>query len=206
MKCGNCRPGYLIWNFSGPAKHSGKDNSHFSPWSVLFTVKQRGLVVLSDLGFFGMIALLIAACRTWGTANVAFYYFVPYLIVNFHLVLITFLQHTDTYIPHYRAGEFTWLRGALSTVDRSFGPVLNAAFHHISDTHVVHHLFHTMPWYHAQEATEAVKPLLGKYYLEDKTPIARALWRSWNACKYVDDEGDIVFYRDAADFHQAKSQ
>ena len=33
-------------------------------------------------------------------------------------------QHNDTYIPHYHAGEFTWLRGALSSVDRSYGPVI----------------------------------------------------------------------------------
>lgn len=45
--------------------------------------------------------------------------------------------------------EFDWLRGALSTVDRSFGVVLNHVFHRITDTHVAHHLFHTMPFYHA---------------------------------------------------------
>ena len=33
-----------------------------------------------------------------------------------------------------------WLRGALSTVDRSFG-IFNYFHHHIADTHVAHHLF-----------------------------------------------------------------
>jgi omega-6 fatty acid desaturase (delta-12 desaturase) len=42
-------------------------------------------------------------------------------------------------------------------VDRSFGPLLDHTFHHIVDTHVCHHLFSTMPFYHAQEATQAIR-------------------------------------------------
>lgn len=38
-------------------------------------------------------------------------------------------------LPHFAAGEWHWLRGALSTVDRSYG-FLDHFFHHIADTHV----------------------------------------------------------------------
>lgn len=38
-------------------------------------------------------------------------------------------------LPHFAAGEWDWLRGALSTVDRSYG-FLDHFFHHIADTHV----------------------------------------------------------------------
>lgn len=38
-------------------------------------------------------------------------------------------------LPHFAAGEWAWLRGALSTVDRSYG-FLDHFFHHIADTHV----------------------------------------------------------------------
>ena len=34
-----------------------------------------------------------------------------------------------------------------------------------------------MPFYHAVEATAAIKPILGDYYLFDNTPIVQALWR-----------------------------
>ena len=37
--------------------------------------------------------------------------------------------------------------------------------------------------------------MLGPYYLSDDTPIWRALWRSYLLCKYVDDDKDIVFYK-----------
>lgn len=70
--------------------------------------------------------------------------------------MITFLQHTHPSLPHYGEGEWDWLRGALATVDRSYG-FLDVLFHHIADTHVAHHLFSYMPHYHAQEATEAIK-------------------------------------------------
>jgi omega-6 fatty acid desaturase (delta-12 desaturase) len=130
-----------------------------------------------------------------GIANVAAYYLIPYAIVNYHLVLITYLQHTDVFMPHFRGKEWNWLRGALCTVDRSFGPVLDHTFHHITDTHVCHHLFSKMPFYHAQEATEAMRKVLGPYYMKDETPIARALYRSYSTCQFVEDEGDTVFYK-----------
>ena len=77
--------------------------------------------------------------------------------VNHWLVLITFLQHTDPLLPHYRAPEFNFARGALSTFDREllgdcgrlmawFGAT---ATHGISETHVAHHLCSKIPHYHA---------------------------------------------------------
>lgn len=126
---------------------------------------------------------------------------------------------TPAELPHYADSEWDWLRGALSTVDRNYGWLLNTLHHHIAvgqrlrnacrallsallnlaaglaanaqqrwraalpattftsaattlrpaasalqDTHVAHHLFSTMPHYHAQEATRALKPILGDYY------------------------------------------
>jgi omega-6 fatty acid desaturase / acyl-lipid omega-6 desaturase (Delta-12 desaturase) len=144
--------------------------------------------------------------------NVAAYYLIPYMVVNYHLVLITFLQHTDVYMPHFRGKEWNWLRGALCTVDRSFGSILDHTFHHIVDTHVCHHLFSKMPFYHAQEATIHIRKVqeiypslffcfssflqvLGPYYLSDDTPIAHALYRAFSTCQFVEDTGDIVFYK-----------
>jgi omega-6 fatty acid desaturase / acyl-lipid omega-6 desaturase (Delta-12 desaturase) len=126
---------------------------------------------------------------------VACFYLVPYMIVNKNLVLITYLQHTDVYMPHFRGEEWNWLRGALCTVDRSFGPILDHTFHHITDTHVCHHIFSKMPFYHAQEATAAMKKVLGKYYLKDDTPITHALFRSFSMCQFVEDKGTTVFYK-----------
>lgn len=45
---------------------------------------------------------MIYAVREFGFAAVGKYYLLPYMIVNYHLVLITYLQHTDVFIPHFR--------------------------------------------------------------------------------------------------------
>ena len=205
------RPAYLISNAAGPAKYVGKDNSHFSPASALFAVDdesgikpaaRRRDIVVSDLGFFGAIAAIAGACAVFGPVAVGAYYGVPYLVTNLNLVLITYLQHTDSYVPHYREAEFTWLRGALATVDRSYGWLLDTVFHHISDTHVVHHLFSEMPFYHAQEATRIARDFLKDHYLCDHTPVPLALWRAWSACRFVDDEGAVVFLKGSREFNE----
>ena len=65
-------------------------------------------------------------------------------------------------------------------------------FHHIADTHVAHHLFSQMPHYHAEEATAALKPILGDYYLYDDRNVLLALWQDSAVTKYVapDAESD----------------
>jgi len=188
-------PGYLVFNATGPAKYRGKNANHFSPTAVFFKPDEYWLVVQSNLAFFAAVALLGYAIATFGFGTVFYYYIVPYLIVNNNLVLITYLQHTDVFMPHFRAKEWSWLRGAMCTVDRSFGFFMNRALHHITDTHVCHHLFSKMPFYHAEEATEHIKRVLGPYYLKDNTPTVLALWRSYSCCQFVEDEGDIVFYK-----------
>lgn len=52
-----------------------------------------------------------------------------------------------------------------------------------------------MPFYHAKEATAAMQKVLGRYYLRDETPIARAFVRSYANCQFVEDEGGAVFYK-----------
>lgn len=54
------------------------------------------------------------------------------------------------------------------------GP-LDVLFHHISDTHVAHHLFSTISHHHAVEATAAIKPVLGNYYKADRRNVFVAL-------------------------------
>ncbi|OEL12583.1 hypothetical protein BAE44_0026399 [Dichanthelium oligosanthes] len=58
---------------------------------------------------------------------------------------------------------------ALATVDRDYGALGRAFFHNIADTHVAHHLFLAIPHYHAVEAIEAIRPVLGEYYRFDPT-------------------------------------
>jgi len=180
-------PLYLFTNATGNSSYPKNSwVNHFTPNSPIYADIRNGptLIILSDIGVLIALGVIAWFTSVVGFANVFYYYIVPYLVTNLFLVLITFLQHTDQSLPHYDHQQWDWLRGALLTMDRDYG-VLNSVFHHISDTHVVHHLFSYMPFYHAVEATEAVKPLLGDYYLFDDTPIWTALWRSYGECRHV---------------------
>ncbi|KAF9415571.1 Fatty acid oxidation complex subunit alpha [Podila epigama] len=186
-------PAYLLMNASG--QNYGEWTSHFHTWSPIFEPKNFEDVILSDFGVVLTLGALVYASIQTSFLTVTKYYIVPYLFVNFWLVLITFLQHTDPKLPHYREGTWNFQRGALCTVDRSFGKFLDHMFHGIVHTHVAHHLFSQMPFYHAEEATYHLKKLLGEYYIYDDTPIALATWRSFRECRFVEDEGDIVFFK-----------
>ncbi|CAK8543352.1 unnamed protein product [Lathyrus sativus] len=180
-------PLYLALNVSGrPYKGFA---CHFNPHGPIYSDRERLQIYVSDAAIlavcFGLYHLALAKGLAW----VVCVYGVPLLVVNGFLVLITFLQHTHPALPHYDSSEWDWLRGALATVDRDYG-ILNKVFHNITDTHVAHHLFSTMPHYHAMEATKAIKPILGEYYRLDETPFYKALWREARECIYVEpDQG-----------------
>jgi omega-6 fatty acid desaturase (delta-12 desaturase) len=186
-------PAYLIMNVAGQ-KYNRRAN-HFEPSSPVFRKDEKADVLLSDLGIVMMISALGYASYQYTFANVFFWYGVPYLMTNMWLVIITYLQHTDVNVPHYDAESWTFLKGAIATVDRDYG-LLNWWFHHISDSHVVHHLFSTMPFYHAIIATEYVKPVLGKHYHYDNKPVFTSVWNAWRNCRYiVPAEGTAMYYK-----------
>lgn len=64
---------------------------------------------------------------------------------NHWIVMLTYLHHSDPTIAHYRNKQWSFLRGAISTVDR---PLLGWAgrffLHNVSHDHVCHfHLLFT---------------------------------------------------------------
>nr|WPH61288.1 fatty acid desaturase 2 [Bougainvillea sp.] len=181
-------PLYLLFNVSG--RKYARFTCHYDPYGPIYSDRERLQIYVSDAAVlavtYGLYHLTVAKGLLW----VLGVYGVPLLVVNAYLVTITYLQHTHPSLPHYDSSEWDWLRGALATVDRDYG-ILNKVFHNITDTHVTHHLFSTMPHYHAMEATKAIKPILGEYYQFDGTPVYKAIWREAKECIYVEaDEGD----------------
>eukprot|EP00877_Chromochloris_zofingiensis_P014202 jgi/Chrzof1/9035/Cz03g33220.t1_FAD2A[v5.2] len=176
---------YLFFNVSG--RPYSRFANHFDPYSPIFSKRERMEVLISDASILAVGFGLYQAALAFGWPWLVKHYIMPYVCVNFWLVMITYLQHTHPNLPHYQEKEWDWLRGALATVDRSYG-ILDHFFHHIADTHVTHHLFSQLPHYHAQEATEAIKPILGKYYCYDSRNVFKALWQETNICHYVQPE------------------
>ncbi|CAN0927661.1 Delta(12)-fatty-acid desaturase FAD2 [Linum grandiflorum] len=182
-------PFYVMFNLSGREYEDGFA-SHLYPFSPIYNNRREKFgVVVSDAGliatWYGLYKLALVNGFGW----VFCVYGVPLLVMNGLLVTITYLHHTHLNLPHYDSSEWEWMRGALATVDRDYGFPLNKLMHNITDTHVVHHLFSTIPHYHATEATNAVRPVLGEYYQVDSTPFVKALWRETKECVYVEADG-----------------
>jgi len=162
-----------------------KNLSHFSPMSPIYLPSQRLAILVSDLGLLAVGYGLYYATQVMGLTQVALLYGLPYLWVNHWLVAITYLHHNHNEAEHFEQGTWTFEKGALATVDRDFGFVGRELFHGIIEFHVVHHLFPRIPFYHAEEATGAIQPMLGKKYIRDNTSFLQALWKAWTSHHYV---------------------
>lgn len=190
---------YLTINASGQL-HYPKNTNHFSPNSVIFDARHKWQIIASDIGIAVMIGGLVAASYLApnGFWDVFRYYIVPYFWCNHWLVMITYLQHTDARLPHYTADEWTFPRGALSTIDREWlWPIGPFFFHGIAETHVAHHIHSKIPHYHAWEATRALKERLGPYYVHSSENVFRTLWKAARTCRFVDKDESVAFYRNA---------
>ena len=119
---------------------------------------------------------------------------------------ITYLQHTDPSLPHYTGEAWNFARGAAATIDREFGFIGRQLFHGIIETHVLHHYVSTIPFYHADEATEAIKPVMGEHYRSNTTngPLGflKALWSSARWCQWGEpnkgakgENKSVLFFR-----------
>ncbi|TFY75808.1 hypothetical protein EWM64_g8205 [Hericium alpestre] len=176
------------------AKMYPKGTNHFSPSSPLFKAHQRPSIILSDLGVGCMVALLI--------------------------VMFTYLHHSDPTIPHYYGSEWTFLRGAVATVDRPLLGWMGRFFlHNISHDHIAHHFFVGVPfcaylasslyfrhvlrrhgWIdNGPEITKHIRAVLGDDYNYDSTNTFYAFWRSFTQCLFIEEseDGGIAFYKNA---------
>ncbi|KAK7423069.1 hypothetical protein QQZ08_009236 [Neonectria magnoliae] len=186
-------PLYLFFNVSAgkeslQRKASLLRQSHFDPGSAVFRRSEALYIVLSDIGLGIMIGVLYFCSVKIGIEKVILVYGQSYLWVHHWLIAITYLHHTHPNVPHYTADGWSFVKGALTTVDRDFGFIGRHFFHGIIEYHVVHHLFPRIPFYHCEEATEAIKPLLGGLYCRDDLPFLRQLWTTFTQCKYVEED------------------
>jgi omega-6 fatty acid desaturase (delta-12 desaturase) len=184
-------PLYLLFGVAG-GEDFGAPTSHF--WQgrpfrngrrQLFPDGLRPLMLRSNLGLVAMLLALAVAAHLFSPARVLLVYGLPYLVINAWLVTYTWLQHTDTDIPHFASGDWSWARGALQTVDRPYGPLLNLLHHGIGSTHVCHHVNPRIPHYNAWQATALLRQRFPELVRHDPTPIHRALWRVASRCAVV---------------------
>jgi omega-6 fatty acid desaturase (delta-12 desaturase) len=179
---------------------------HYRPWSKMFPAKLKLKITLSTLGVIAAWVGIYKACVEYGTLPVTLWYIGPLMWNQAWLVLYTWLQHNDPSVPQYGADQWTWVKGALSTIDRPYG-IFDFFHHKIGSTHVAHHLFHEMPFYKADVATAAIKAYLEPMglYNYDPTPWYLAMWRVAKTCHYIDGLEGVQYYKSLEDVPLSKN-
>ncbi|KAI9687193.1 MAG: hypothetical protein M1820_010509 [Bogoriella megaspora] len=147
-------------------------NGHFNPFGPLFRPAEAHLILLSDIGVLAAAAAVYLLSIRIGSAWTMLLYLQPYVWVNHWIVAITYLHHTHPNLPKFEHQSWTFLKGALATIDRDFGLIGKR-----------------IPFYHAEEATKAIVPLLGEDYRSDKMRwFLPSLWESFTKCQWVEPD------------------
>jgi omega-6 fatty acid desaturase (delta-12 desaturase) len=191
-------PAYLIFNATG---HETSDfASHFLPNCSLFSnmkKSKRWKVQLSTFGLVAWTAFLIYTPYLFPGFTYSMLlrlYALPLSVNFFFLTSITYLQHTDLRLPNFENSEWNWLRGTLATCDRTMGSFLDDQLHDIHVTHVCHHLFSKLPFYHSREATKHIKEVLGDYYQHEEENYFISLYKTLISCSYLREEKGILWW------------
>lgn len=189
--------------FRNIATYDPVKGSHYLTTSDLYAPHVKATWIASLVGVAVFLSIYIGLGMVFGWAFFAKYILVPYLVYGGWLSFVTYMQHVSPEVPVYDAGDWSGLKGALATVDRNYGP-FGWLTHHTGDYHVIHHIFPTIPHYHAKEATEAIRPLLGDMYLRSPRFVLADFVRTLVGCHYVaPGEGREVYksaYRFAPNF------
>jgi fatty acid desaturase len=200
-------PGYLLLGATG-GPDRGMTNHFYpnplttppNPKKELFPGNWKEKVYQSDIGIAAVVGALVAWTATRGFGEVMALYGGPLLVINAWLVLYTWLQHTDTDVPHFTDEDHNFVRGALHTIDRPYDKMdpwglIDFLHHKIGSTHVAHHFDSSIPHYKAQAATEAIAKNFPELYLYEPTPIFEALWRVCKGCAAVEKRGDKYVWK-----------
>nr|BCM26601.1 omega-3 fatty acid desaturase [Plectospira myriandra] len=149
---------------------------HFNPWDPLL-VRRAGAVIISLFCWLAMVLGLAYLTYTLGVATMALYYFAPLFVFATFLVITTFLHHNDEDTPWYGDSEWTYVKGNLSSVDRSYGWLVDELSHNIG-THQIHHLFPIIPHYKLNEATAHFRKAFPEFVRKNDEPILASFWKT----------------------------
>jgi omega-3 fatty acid desaturase (delta-15 desaturase) len=137
------------------------DGGHWIPfggrlWNIDYQYSKQLNSLFSSFLVFSFFYGIIALCE-FDIVTFLEWYGMSWIIFSWWVVTVTFLQHHDNTVEQtilYDDAHWTFMKGALQTVDRSYGGMIDTMTHHITNGHIVHHLFFTsIPHYHLEKAT-----------------------------------------------------
>ncbi|CAH0492588.1 unnamed protein product [Peronospora farinosa] len=149
--------------------------NHFNPFEPLY-VRQVSAVIISIGTQLAVAVFSIYLSFQLGFKTMALYYYAPIFVFSTMLVITTFLHHNDEETPWYGDSDWTYVKGNLSSVDRSYGTLIDNLSHNIG-THQIHHLFPIIPHYKLNRATKAFQQAFPELVRKSDEPILKAFYR-----------------------------
>lgn len=117
-------------------------------------------------------------------------------------------HHNDEETPWYADSEWTYVKGNLSSVDRSYGTLIDNISHNIG-THQIHHLFPIIPHYKLVEASSHFAKAFPELVRSNDAPILSSFYHTARLyAKYGvvnDDNVKIFSLKDAKNASKAKA-
>lgn len=154
----------------------------------------RLAVAITHLWWVAMAMVVTNWVWTYGWETVSFYYFAPLFFFMSWLVITTFLHHQDEDAPWYGNSEWTYVKGNLSSIDRSYGYIVNNLIHNIG-THQIHHLFPKIPHYKLNRATASFKEAYPDLFRASNEAILPSFFKNYYIyLKYATVENDAQYF------------
>ena len=168
----------IVIHLSNSEVH-GNSRGIFIADSILFSKEQHNAVIWSNIGIAAMVCAVDWASAQFGVWNVIKFYGIPWLEVTHWcssflisvllftnrldtVIMITYLHHTASDIPHYRGKTWNFQRGAAATIDRDFLGWQGRFFlHDVAHYHVIHHvslIINPLPLIIAEHSSNSFSP------------------------------------------------
>ena len=144
---------YLFFGY--PDEH----NNHFELNYILAENKtEKIMCYLSTIYIIFFLYFLFKLGKKIGYKNILIFYFIPWTIFNYLIVMVTFLQHQNKKI-NWKNDKSGWTSeyGALQSVNRSYGPIFDYLTRNIGPYHQMHHMFPKIPHYNLKNAHHVFK-------------------------------------------------
>jgi omega-3 fatty acid desaturase (delta-15 desaturase) len=160
------------------------DGGHWIPiggrlWRDDYSLYRHAHCVFSSSLVFGWLYFVLRLCE-FNFYVFMEWYGASWFAFSWWLTTVTYLQHHDNTVENtivYDDKSWTFLTGALQTVDRSYGYTLDTLMHNITNGHLVHHIFFTkIPHYRLEKATRHLYKYLKENGVEYKYRYTPYFW------------------------------
>ena len=137
------------------------DGGHWIPiggrlWTENYSLYRHAHCIFSSATVFAWAYFILKTC-SFDLYLVMEWYGASWFVFSWWLTTVTYLQHHDDTVEDtivYDDNSWTFAKGALQTVDRSYGYTIDTLMHNITNGHLVHHIFFTkIPHYNLELAT-----------------------------------------------------